>query len=693
MWLSFVLVFATYLLLFVPNALLLFGLGFDIFWSATLSPLVSISAYAIIGQALAIVGIPSSAPILVAPILSAALIAALLVRRKGKTVAAPSVDRFTALLYLGVGLTLGLLVYLKNLPSPDALFQAFDTAQHLNVIRAFADSGRFSSLGVSAYLTEADKAICPAASSGFYPSAWHAFCALAVQLTQCKVTVAINASEFVMTSIAYPLGWAALLTLAFDGDKNKVRAGSIVCMAFASFPWQLIMFGPIYPNLVGFCVLPSAMALFMLVFLGSGRRTSVTGMLVFLPCLAGLALLHPNTIFTALVLLMFWCARLVYDALARVLEDRPKLVAKAMPWAGWTAFLLLCLAFWIFCYRLPAFHEIVSHNWKTYATQQQMLYNLFALTYTNDFCYNLAPQFLLGVLVIVGAVRAAFSGKTRWITLSYLVAGFILFWVATYTGIPGRSRFLLGGFWYTDPMRLASMFVLASIPCAALGLSYVAELLDRLGSKRLGGIHVAGHKVATIAVVIAVFALVNYFPGFYKSPQEVRRHPDMQSTDFHTAFGDMCYIVTDVYDSTSPLSQKEKDFLAKATPIVGDDLVINDPADGSLFAYGDYGIRTYYRTLTGVGAPNETLESQRIRTWLSHMAQSPDTREALKKTGARYVLVLDDSDAVFSFINLRGTGAKSRADFHGVDSVGADTPGLKLVLSSGDRLRLYKIVG
>ena len=167
----------------------------------------------------------------------------------------------------------------------------------------------------------------------------------------------------------------------------------------------------------------------------------------------------------------------------------------------------------------------------------------------------------------------------------------------------------------------------------------------------------------------------------------------MQSTDFHTAFGDMCYIVADVYDSTSPLSQKEKDFLAKATPIVGDELVINDPADGSLFAYGDYGIRTYYRTLTGVGAPNETFESQRIRTWLSHMGQSPDTREALKKTGARYVLVLDDSDAVFSFINLRGTGAKSRADFHGVESVGADTPGLKLVLSSGDRLRLYKIVG
>lgn len=691
MWLSFVLVFATYLLLFVPNALLLFGLGFDIFWSATLSPLVSISAYAIIGQTLAIVGIPSSAPILVAPILCAALIATLLVRRRGKAIAAPSVDRFTVLLYLGVGLALGILVFLKNLPSPDALFQAFDTAQHLNVIRAFADSGRFSSLGVSAYLTEADKAICPAASSGFYPSAWHAFCALAVQLTQCKVTVAINASEFVMASIAYPLGWAAFLNIAFVGDKNKVRAGSIVSMAFASFPWQLIMFGPIYPNLVGFCVLPSAMALFMLTFLCLDRRTTVTGAIVFLPCLVGLALLHPNTIFTALVLLMFWCARRVHDALAHVLKDHTKAISKTLPWAGWAVFLLLCLAFWIFCYRLPAFHDIVSHNWKTYATQQQMLYNLFALTYTNDFCYNLAPQFLLGALVLLGAVRAALSGKTRWITLSYLSAGFILFWVATYTGIPGRSRFLLGGFWYTDPMRLASMFVLASIPCATLGLSYAAELLDRIDSLRLGSVHVASHKVTAIAVVIMVFALVNYFPGFYKSPQEVKRHPDMQSTDFHTAFGDMCYIVTDVYDSTSPLSQEEKDFLAKVTTIVGDDLVINDPADGSLFAYGDYGIRTYYRTLTGVGAPNETLESQRIRTWLSHMSQSPDTREAVRKTGARYVLVLDDSDALFSFINLRGTGAKSRADFHGVDSVEPGTPGLKLVLSSGKKLRLYRI--
>lgn len=43
MWLSFALVCATYLLLFVPNALLLLGLGFDVFWSAMLSPLVSIS--------------------------------------------------------------------------------------------------------------------------------------------------------------------------------------------------------------------------------------------------------------------------------------------------------------------------------------------------------------------------------------------------------------------------------------------------------------------------------------------------------------------------------------------------------------------------------------------------------------------------------------------------------------------------
>ena len=691
MWLSFALVCATYLLLFVPNALLLLGLGFDVFWSAMLSPLVSISLYAILGQVLALVGIASSAPVLMAPILLAALAAWLLIRRKGRRVATPKVDRTTILLYLCVGLGLGTLVYLKNLPSPDALFQAFDTAQHLNVIQAFADSGRFSSLGVSAYLTAADKAICPAQTSGFYPAAWHAFCALAVQITSCKVTIAINASEFLMVAVAYPLGWAALLTLAFGGDRGKVRAGALVCMAFSSFPWQLIMFGPVYPNLIGFCILPSAMALFMLAFGGLGRRTFVTSVIVLLPCLLGLALLHPNTIFTALVLLMFWCARCVRDSIARRLEGRTGRLGTMLPWLGWLAFMLLCLAFWVFCYRLPAFHEIVTHNWKTYATQPQMLYNLLAITYTNDFCYNVAPQFVLGALVVVGAVCAAMSSKTRWMTLTYLVAGFILFWVATYTGVPGRSRNLLGGFWYTDPMRLASMFVLASIPCASLGLAFVGQKVARLAGGRYDATRLAKRGVSLFAIVLAAFALVNYFPGFYRSPQEVRRDPKLQNADFHTAFGDLCYIVSDVYGGTSPLSQDEKDFLTKVATVVGDDLVINDPSDGSLYAYGDYGIRTYYRSLTIPGAGNETLDSQRIRTWLSHMGQSPDTRASLKRTGARYVLVMDDTDVPFSFINLRGTGSKSRADFHGIESVREDTPGLKLVLKSGSNLRLYKI--
>jgi hypothetical protein len=176
-----------------------------------------------------------------------------------------------------------------------------------------------------------------------------------------------------MVAVAYPLGWAALLTLAFGGEKDKVRAGALVCMAFSSFPWQLIMFGPVYPNLIGFCILPSAMALFMLGFGGLGRRTFVTSAIVLLPCLLGLALLHPNTIFTALVLLMFWCARRVRDAIARRLEGHTGRLGTMLPWLGWLAFMLLCLAFWVFCYRLPAFHEIVTHNWKTYATQPQML--------------------------------------------------------------------------------------------------------------------------------------------------------------------------------------------------------------------------------------------------------------------------------------------------------------------------------
>ena len=48
------------------------------------------------------------------------------------------------------------------------------------------------------------------------------------------------------------------------GEKRwAVVSGSVISVAFVAFPWQLLVFGPIFPNLASFAALPAVMVLFV----------------------------------------------------------------------------------------------------------------------------------------------------------------------------------------------------------------------------------------------------------------------------------------------------------------------------------------------------------------------------------------------------------------------------------------------
>ncbi|MEG0324664.1 MAG: DUF6541 family protein, partial [Raoultibacter sp.] len=117
-------------------------------------------------------------------------------------------------------------------------------------------------------------------------------------------------------------------------------------------------------------------------------------------------------------------------------------------------------------------------------------------------------------------------------------------------------------------------------------------------------------------------------------------------------------------------------------------LVINEPDDGSAFAYGVQGLNTYYRYLRTYGETNETRESRVIRSELDRIASDKQVRDAVESIGAEYVLVLDQGEQegerprLFTYEN----GKKWR----GIERIRDDTPGFELMLSRGD-MRLYHI--
>lgn len=693
MWGEFALVMLVMaVILVVPGFLCLRALGARGVWPVLLAPIVSLSLIAIVGQLLALVHIPSSPALLLGVVIVLPAVALFLLRGRSLDLGLPRIEPWVPLVYLVIGAALGYNLFVSRLGEPDALFQAYDVTQHLNLIQAMADSGTFSSLGTSPYLSAADQAIDPFGGGGFYPAAWHVLCALAVQISGCSVPLAINASMFLLAGVAFPLSVLALLSVLLDNSRDTLLCGALVALAFVAFPWNLITFGPVYPNLAGFALVPTAFALFIHLLkdeLTPSARVRTLGVLVL--SAIGLALCHPNTIFTCVVFLFSYCISRILDLCNTKGWGTRKKLGLSL------AFFAICCLFWAFCYKLPAFQGTVTHVWPPFSRPFQQIINILTLSYNFGFNFETAAQLLLGALVVVGAIRALYMPGKRWLVSSYAIACFILLVSATQEG---ELKQLLAGFWYTDPVRLSAMAAIFAIPLAAIGATWTCGLITGLTDAYNARIGAKTHRVVIFGALAALFLLINFIPEFHfpglhhkYSPEEWTSYQSMQPRDWpksvHTTFGDYRAAVEDTYSGNQPLDEGEKRFLEEVSSTVQEDaLVINDPMDGSFLAYGIDGLRVYYRNFLGPGSTTETKESRIIRERLCDYATDPEVQAAVEKIDARYVIVLRGGENLSGFINLRGDYDDTL--FSGISSITSETPGFTFVCRLGDS-KLYEI--
>lgn len=633
---------------------------------------VSVLLYVLEGLVLSFAGVTASAPLLVLVALVVAAVSCLagMLSRRGRgavvsTAACPVPWAWA--LYIALGLILFCIVYVRYSAGTATVIQSYDNVFHYGVVRSLTQSGDWSLLHVTRYPVGAGQEYATfLPSESFYPIAWHIVSALVVVLGGFGVPVATNAVNCVFVAMVFPSGVCALFERLFGDERRAVVTGAFVATALGAFPWSLLCSWPLLANLSSLCMVPCVLALFLrLTSDNIPRRERVVCLALFVVCSGALAAAQPNSIFSCMVFLIPYCVSCIVSRL-EVRRKRSGLWAKAVRWAL-VAF--VAASAWVALACLPPLQGVVQYYWEPISSIWQACVDFVLMAYPNQ-----PAQLVCAALVIVGAVRLVCERHQRWLIVGYVLSG------AVYVVSAGFGdnvvKHVVSGFWYTDPYRTAATSALCALPLLAIGLEYMCGWAATLLARGAG----ARSSVGIVTCVAALIAVINYLPS-YEVRGVIQRETAFGSLE-NKAFG-----LTTMSDYAT-YSTSKQEFLGRVRDIVGNDLVINQPFDGSLYAYSVDDLNVLYRIISGYGGKDEASWSPVIRDSLSEVSANKEVAEAVEGLGAKYVLILERD---VEHMGLFYTTFQDE-DWTGILGINDSTPGFEVVLAEGD-MRLYRIVG
>lgn len=716
MWLEFfqsvVVIIA---LLYVPGVILLHASGMPKPWALVSAPLVSCALYFIEGEIFSALNIPIPLAVMVlVPLLIAVLVNGYVYYvapkhkedfrsekllkseaiRTGKQSTSPvpaficeELPFWMPLLYVVIGLlTVGFL-FLPTLPSASSFVQGWDIVHHLDVTQAMIESQKYSSIHYDFYSTvEASITPWEPGSSGFYPSGWNIIVALTTQLVSTTVPIAGNALNFVSAAIIFPLSICSVIAKVLPKHRIALISGAFVCLAFFVFPWSLLIYGPIFPNTVAFCVMPSIWWIFMQMTRSKTPKHDLIWLIViFVLGLITLFILHPSTIFSSIVVLLPW-------SFARIGESKRRVVLfgkQIKPVTLAYVFFIFALVIWsVFYYVLIVRGVALNFWWSAYSSLQDAILHAFGMDFIGQSYAGgelVSPQPILSICVLVGAVWTFKHKQARWIVSAFMYLSILCIFIITFD-VPLKGY--LSGFWYTDPFRIAASCVIMAIPLAALGLATLAEAaLETFASWREKASQTQTKaqtcvfctvwaKPLIVGAVIACVVVLNYVVPM---PNLKSEEPIPAATAFkqasEKAYGDH-YILT----------SEELEFLRRVELTVPAGAVIaNLPQDGSLWAYGTNDLHVLWRFPNGYDA-SERPASAILRKRLNRIASDPEVLQTVRDLNVQYVLILNN---VVDYSNAV-TSTYKPGTFRGITQITDTTPGFEVVLEEGS-MRLYKI--
>lgn len=342
--------------------------------------------------------------------------------------------------------------------SIENISQTFDNVFHLNAVRYIVDTGNASSLRVSGFTSSTGM-------GGFYPAAWHDVASLTQQLTGSTVPAAVNASNVAIAALVWPLSCLLLATAIFGRRRIVVVTAAAFSAGLGSFPYLMLDFGVLYPNLLSIALLPASIGLLALALRVARGLVlpTLSAWILALGSLPGVALAHPSTL---LAFLAWTLPAVVAAAVALFMRYRKR----SDIWRA--AGVVLGLAVYGGLLAI-AWKQIRPDEAQSTWQPTQGLAQAFGQALTS------APQgrpipWLIFAMTLFGIWAMLRQRRFLWLLAMYGISCVMFIVVSGYPFGPVRTWF--GGVWYNDPFRLAALLPVAALPVAVLGVVWLTDL-------------------------------------------------------------------------------------------------------------------------------------------------------------------------------------------------------------------------
>lgn len=620
--------------LIIPGlAIVVAGWGWRSPQRLLLAPAISVTVAAVAASVAPLVGLRwNLIPLALVTLVVVGI--AIVLRRFAGIDTAPAGRRtgLVVLLSLTATALVSVVMFARAFGAPGNIAQRFDNIVHLNAIALGLQNGSASPFQIGS-----------TSDIGFYPNAWHALTTLGAELTGAVVPVAVNGANLAIVSILWPASTMALAGAFFAERRAAYVTAAALSAGFGAFPALFFNWGVLYPNLVGYAMLPAALAVVVTMLSERGAPALMRSSLLVALLSGGTFLGHPN----AFLSLLFFAAAVAITAFAvRAVTERTRgsVVALVVAVIGFG----IALTGTVLVFRTGAEHS----SWTPW---QQLGQSLGEGLFVAPRGFN--PTVIIALLLIAGFVAVARRPRLLPVLVPFAV-GVALFAISSGLRIDSPLRQLLTNPWYNDSNRLAALLPLVAIPVATLGALAIVDFARTVTRTRW-----TQGWVRTVAVVLGVIGVFSVALG-----------PNVRIA---LAQVSEAYAYT---DSSLILSVDEEALLERLddeTP--PDALIAGSPRTGASLALAFANRQVTQRHVFGSPSPEQLFLNAHLRD----IDSDPAVCRVVDQLGVDYVLDFGSQDV------MDPAGA---AAYSGIQNL---SPGTHLVLvdSEGPAARLFRIEG
>ncbi|WP_248759891.1 DUF6541 family protein [Pseudarthrobacter sp. SSS035] len=561
------------LITFGPGGVLAYFMGARRLPLLCLAPLLTVGIIGVAGIAAGAVGLRwNLLPLLLTT--AGASTAAWSLRRfvlKAK-VAAQEPTPFRAWAGAATGMAFGAFLTARRLAevigTPENFAQRFDNVFHLNAIRYILETGNASSLTLGGMAGgEGGGAI--------YPSAWHSTAALVAQLSASDVVVAENVFNIIIGAVVWPAALIFLVHQIVGPRPVALALTGVFAAGFTAFPISIMDFGPLYPNILSYALLPAALALVIgLCRVGFDKREDPNTLWMALAvAVPALALSQTNGLLSLVAFslpLGLWVAgRELLGLRDRKFRPVQPLIIIGATGAGLLVFALV----W------RVLRPLVEYDgWAPFTSQTGAVGEVIL-----NAPIGRPVAWAVSILTLIGLQRVLRNSRDLWIVLCWLMP--VILYITTASAPKGIWRMTLTGGWYQDSYRLAALLPIFTVVLASIGSLFLWDAF------KVPVVHMLGRVARSVKIHPRVAA------------QATAAFVFIMAIGLSTQWGTMGGITQEakkayVMDAQAPIVDSEELALIQRLPTnVPEDVVIAvNPWNGGSLAYALSGrkVTTYH---------------------------------------------------------------------------------------------------